>query len=299
MLIKPLDGSFNSYSWSTGSTASSLVVDTSGTYILSTVDECGLQSDTIDVDVKQKPNALPPIDTTLCVGDSLDIRSIYSGQVHWFDQMGDSISFAEKPYFNADEPGIYPFLVSQVVQGCESDKSNLKISVIEPPTLSLPDYVAFCPGDTAIVAVQSNTATTYIWNNGVTGVALHPTAGGQYSLTAANVCGAVADSIFVLFDKCEDCLWMPKAFSPNGDGVNDYFEVRAICDMLKFKLFIYNMLCGCVCGGEGQKVFETYSEDGKWDGSGHPTGVYFYRVAYINKFQKKSIFRNGEITLMR
>lgn len=87
---------------------------------------------------------------------------------------------------------------------------------------------------------------------------------------------------------------LPNAFSPNGDGNNDVFRVKArkFINVQEFK--IYNRY--------GNEMFSTNDINQGWDGTykGVPQdpGVYFYqvRVAYPNG---KTQFLKGDVTLIR
>jgi gliding motility-associated-like protein len=79
-----------------------------------------------------------------------------------------------------------------------------------------------------------------------------------------------------------DGLYMPNAFSPNGDGVNDFFTVYTGNDIQRIDCFrIFNR--------QGQLLFERKGflvgglEEG-WDGTYHgqtmPVGVYVFMVEF-------------------
>jgi len=76
------------------------------------------------------------------------------------------------------------------------------------------------------------------------------------------VCGTTSDTIVWLL---QDCLTIeiPDAFSPNGDGVNDYFEIPNIGEYPKNRLEIFNRW--------GAKIYEAAPYQNDWDGrSEHP-----------------------------
>jgi gliding motility-associated-like protein len=95
-----------------------------------------------------------------------------------------------------------------------------------------------------------------------------------------------------------DCyLNIPNAFSPNGDGLNDYFIPREILSsgVKTFRMNIYNRW--------GENIFTTEQIDGRgWDGKFNGKlqnmGVYVYLidVEFINKVKKTY---KGNVTLMR
>lgn len=69
-------------------------------------------------------------------------------------------------------------------------------------------------------------------------------------------------------------LEMPNAFSPNGDGINDTYRVKASQNITEFHAYIFNRW--------GQCLYQWSQIDGEWDGTYHgkpvKDGVYFVRV---------------------
>jgi len=88
---------------------------------------------------------------------------------------------------------------------------------------------------------------------------------------------------------------VPNAFTPNGDGLNDYlYPLNAFkADNLEFK--VYNRL--------GQLVFESNDWTKKWDGTinGDPqdAGVYVWTLQYTLRDTGKHIFMKGLSVLIR
>ena len=96
-------------------------------------------------------------------------------------------------------------------------------------------------------------------------------------------------------------MWIPSAFSPNGDGVNDLFFPVAVgvyndspLDELRFWMQIYNRW--------GELLFESNNLFIGWDGTFNgvdcPEGVYSYSIKTIGVDNAKLI-RKGTVTLLR
>ncbi len=96
------------------------------------------------------------------------------------------------------------------------------------------------------------------------------------------------DDITVI--ECSDVeFYAPNVFTPNGDGLNDLFEIKGL--QKGDKINIYNRW--------GTKVFYNVNEHAYWDGyttSGEPcsSGTYFYTIDLINGERK-----SGYIQLIR
>ncbi len=95
----------------------------------------------------------------------------------------------------------------------------------------------------------------------------------------------------LLLTGINNSLYLPTAFSPNGDGLNDKFEVLGNLNCIeKFHMDIFNRW--------GEKVYETDSLSKLWDGKTYsgkeaPEGVYIYI------FKSKDIDIPGNVKLVR
>ena len=96
-----------------------------------------------------------------------------------------------------------------------------------------------------------------------------------------------------VFNNCY--IAVPTAFTPNGDGLNDYLRPNnAIkADNLEFK--VYNRW--------GQLVFASHNWQEKWDGKINGvlqgTGVYVWFLSYTHHDTGQKIFQKGTTTLIR
>lgn len=82
-------------------------------------------------------------------------------------------------------------------------------------------------------------------------------------------------------------LFIPNVITPNGDGLNDYFEISKIGLFPENELIIYNRY--------GKALFQEKGYKNQWNGENLPEGVYFYRLM-INR-NKKSF--DGWIQILR
>ncbi len=97
--------------------------------------------------------------------------------------------------------------------------------------------------------------------------------------------------------KGEHCcrIFAPNAFSPNGDGLNDKFEVYSQSLPHEYRLEVFNRY--------GQSIFVSNNLRHQWDGTLHngdfaPNDTYFYIISgKCSNFEP--IFQKGDITLVR
>ena len=149
---------------------------------------------------------------------------------------------------------------------------------------------------------QSTGADFYQWMFGdgtgdTTTDATHTyTAAGTYDVTliATTIFGC-ADTIMqtpvIIID--EPSLWIPNAFTPNGDGINDFFGIYGT-SVKSYHMEIYDRW--------GELIFQNDDYFPTWDGNYHGkplnVGVYVYLVQVDYK-DGTSMFRKGDVTLIR
>ncbi|MBR1774195.1 MAG: gliding motility-associated C-terminal domain-containing protein [Bacteroidales bacterium] len=116
---------------------------------------------------------------------------------------------------------------------------------------------------------------------------------GQYIQTYTDIHGC--DSTYIL-DLVIIKLKFPNVVTPNGDGINDVFEIYGLLEQTMFEetqLYIYNRY--------GKQVFSKSnikSKDEYWDpaATNTPTGTYFYR--FIAKSKTKNLDLTGVIEVI-
>jgi gliding motility-associated-like protein len=184
------------------------------------------------------------------------------------------------------------------VRNAEGCGKNIMVSVKElpAPEISLPTDTVVCAGLPVNIETIPQNDVSYLWNTGDTTCCITATASGIYTLKVTNLCGSVQDAMELDYVKCNYCLFVPNAFSPNGDGKNDKFNVLETCLIEKYQLQIFNRW--------GELVFTTLSTGNSWDGTYNgkeaESGVYYYMIDAIPVDKSKgSVKLKGDITLIR
>jgi len=100
------------------------------------------------------------------------------------------------------------------------------------------------------------------------------------------------DNIIAHF-KTPQAFFIPTAFSPNGDGINDFLVILGE-GIISVNLDVYNRW--------GEKVYQTVNPLDKWDGKVNgqevQSGVYAYKI-YVVMSDGEEINQSGNITIMR
>ena len=167
---------------------------------------------------------------------------------------------------------------------------------------------SFCALDNLQWSIQSTRAIyNVLWNFGTgtndTSTSLNPTnaytAPGTYTVQCIVNFDCGTDTLIKTIE-INDCdtiacrLFVPNAFSPNNDGLNDVLHIKQNCPTEFWELAIFNRW--------GERVFYTNQPDEFWNGyyknMESPVGIYFYTLTY-KQTGKKTTLQSGDVTLLR
>lgn len=242
-------------------------------------------------------------DTAICTGQSITANATYiaDGLDNLIWNFGDNsteISNVNPGLHSYETPGVYTVTVNADYRACADLNATAQVTVNAMPHLDLGPDAAICldgaPYFISDEINQFNPAATWSWNTGATTSSIEVVHEGKYIGTVSiNQC-STSDEIIVT----KDCyIDIPNSFTPNGDGVNDYFLPRQLLSkgVVGFAMNIYDRW--------GQKIFETTNANGRgWDGSFNdkmqPLGVYIYDIKVVMKNGRTEQY-TGNVTLLR
>ena len=122
-----------------------------------------------------------------------------------------------------------------------------------------------------------------------------PTQTTEYTVQAITDSGCIATSTTTITVDPQHQIYVPNAFSPNNDGINDFWEIYGYK-----KAWVYVSVE--IFDRWGEKLFESHDMDFKWDGTyvGTPQapGVYTYILTVVN-IDGFSSNQKGAITLIK
>jgi len=177
------------YLWNTGDTTSSIVVDTSGTYILTVSNTLGVASDTVNVLVNSVPNIALADTVWHCFGDSIALEVNQGGlSFDWSNGDTDSIAvFSGTQLASVELTNALGCTQNLEVEVIETDSVYLNFSTIDEQCLGQNN------GSIAAQAVNANEPVSFSWtNNASTNDTLENLAPGTYYLTITDVFGCVS-----------------------------------------------------------------------------------------------------------
>ncbi|HVG16881.1 MAG TPA: gliding motility-associated C-terminal domain-containing protein, partial [Chitinophagaceae bacterium] len=115
----------------------------------------------------------------------------------------------------------------------------------------------------------------------------------QYTVTDSFGCQQTITKPIIIYSSCT--VFIPNAFTPNGDGKNDVFGVINAVKADQFQLQIYNRWGGLVFRSNNWK--DTW--DGKVNGLQQAAGTFVWFVKYVDKRTNEKVERKGSLVLIR
>ncbi len=172
-------GQWASYSWSTGSNNSAIIVNQTGNYCVTVTDGNGCMG-SVCQQYTNNANPTPVISgpTAICAGGAANLTVGAYATYHWSNGSNNSV-------ISATVAGNYCVTVSNS-NGCVGTACTT-ISVSSNPVPSITGPTTNCQGGT--VTLTTGSFTTYSWSNGATTQSIAVTTTGTYYVTVSNAAG--------------------------------------------------------------------------------------------------------------
>jgi|GEM_PF-686981 len=229
-------GVFSAYLWSNGATTSFIEVQASGIYSVTVSDANGCTaSNSIEIPADSRIEFGYSTTSPDCFGEAsgaVRVDTAFGGQSPYRYALNDDV-FQTQPVFGNLTAGNYRLRVEDA-NGCGAEAL---VEVVSPPTLFLDagEDQVIRPGDTISLQAVANLlpGQSLQWRPpiglscdtcAVTPAFPTETTLYEAALSDANGC-TVRDEVWVRVDR-RGGLYIPNAFSPNGDGINDVFFVN-------------------------------------------------------------------------
>lgn len=238
-------------------------------------------------------------DTTVCSGESVQLIASGGASYSWIVNNNlDSLKIAT-PVATPIISTIYK-VVAFSDGGCKSDTAETSVEVVSYPVFSIEEPI-ICKETEEVLVLQTD-ASTVIWfensdsNEVGTGNSLTVNLEDStlfYVQGYSNIQCVALDSFYINVIECYD-IFITNAFSPNNDGVNDFFEIH-IPDNIELALLrVFDKF--------GTKLFETTDPGIAWDGKHNtklqPQGTYVYMFEAEDITNEKKISQKGNLILI-
>ena len=175
-----------------------------------------------------------------------------------FTLLSDTFCLGESYLFHRDTiltPGTYTQTWT-TADGCDS-LVQLNLEQIQP-SLDIGQDIEWCFREDPSLMFTVNDLDTYLWPDGSNEPNIEITEPGLLWLEST-VQGCIVRDTINIINKCSLQIYVPNAFSPNGDGINDLLLPQSNSPPTNFRMQIFNRW--------GGKVFETENFNLGWDGN--------------------------------
>ncbi len=253
--------------------------------------------DSISIIVNPTPTAnILFADSSICEGESIQLISNGGTSYQWTPADGLSSTNISSPIASPVSTTTYNVVASNSF-GC-SDTSNILIRVLEAPRANAGPDLWIIEGTTVqLQATATGYDLSYSWSPDIyiSNVSelqpfITPLRDTIYELTVSSNagCGTDIDSMNVFVYKD---VFVPTAFSPNNDGLNDTWHIPVLVAYPEFELSVFNR--------QGRNIFQAKGVNKPWDGTyrgePQPAGIYVYML----NLKDGSPTRKGTLMLLR
>lgn len=190
------------------------------------------------------------------------------------------------------EPGMYS--VTATFNNCEyTHELELELG----PETPIFETVKFCEGSNQYLEIPYAGGQWYSWCTGETEQGITVQNGGEYCFQFMDENGCVQEgNITASITAYNATVYIPNAFTPNNDGLNDVFRPEGE-GVSEYQMTVWSRW--------GEQVFEAREFEQYWDGSykggDHyvPDGLYTYQIIYRGECNPEKVEEVGFIVVVR
>lgn len=154
--------------------------------------------------------------------------------------------------------GLYDISYTVIVNGCTGyDEMALEVQEVSVSTVEIGKVCSKNPNNLYPIVAEAEGDVSYAWSTGEIGPGISVNRGGTYTVTVTDISGCTAQSSTTVIDDCNCNLWLPNAFTPDGDDLNDSFRAYGVAP-INFNMRIYDRW--------GVQIFESENMEDAWDG---------------------------------
>lgn len=277
-------------------------------YVVQVTDANGCrQKDSVKINVVHPFRTLLSKEVSICKGESIELTASGGDVFQWINQTsGLSNTSIANPIASPDKSTLYTLAVKDK-ENCFTDTVSVQVTVHNPPTVQAGDGGMILMGSPFhLNATGSSDIVSWSWSPSkylncteCPAPIATPLESQIYTVKATNNQGCIATDTVSLTLFCNASkIYIPNAFTPNGDGLNDHFSVlgQGIGMINSFR--IYDRWGTLIFS---RSNFKPDDKNGAWDGrikgDNAPVGTYTYFVEMScneNKFTQK-----GTVNLLR
>ncbi|MEC7268563.1 MAG: gliding motility-associated C-terminal domain-containing protein, partial [Bacteroidota bacterium] len=266
------------------------------TVIASNIHGCE-NSDSIFLPVQFPVSVDVVSDTALCIGSELILDAIGAETYQWTEASLD---------LSQDATLVYPVTGSTSItvvgsNACFDDTVVISVTGLDLPLVNAGNDTTifrntqaelFGDGEGVLAWIDNSS----ILNPGSLSIDVEPLENTTYILSSLGGNGCENFDSVTVFVEGKNALYLPTAFSPNGDGVNDFFHIIATLNLTQILDFsIWNRSGGLMFSTSD---INDIGWDGRFKGKEQPLGVYVWSIQALS-YDGEIVSYKGNVTLTR
>jgi len=269
---------------------------------------CGTIDSVTVIVVQPATMNVSPLEDSICLGQKVQLIATGEQVYTWSPAAGLSNPSIGNPFASPDTTTIYQVTGSDSLF-CFKNTQSVKVSVFKYPTVNIGPSPVTIPigtsyqfsgtGSADIDSINWSPSLGLSCTDCLSPIA-SPVTTTTYTIKVENNGGCITtDSVKIIVTCDGKNLFVPNTFSPNGDGVNDWFFLQGKGLSTIQSMRVFNRW--------GQLVFEkknfspnVESEgwDGNFNGKKAPVDVYIYTIEVICQ-NSQIVGYNGNVALIR
>jgi gliding motility-associated-like protein len=261
-----------------------------GTYTVQVISNKGCPAAPVQAVVKIVPKVVPAISADpapVCAGVSVPLTASGGLYYKWIPSTGLDHDDIPNPVATPLQTTTYSVRISN--DGCTDSTKSVTVAVYQNPVANAGSAKKIFEGQSVTLngTIQGDEIISAYWTPSTgldnpmspTPVAT-PVQNTTYTLNVISMhCGISTSSVFV---RVLEKITIPNTFTPNGDGINDYWNIKKLITYPECSLMIYSR--------DGQQVYKSAGYAKPWDGSNNgsnlPAGTYYYILDLKNDIPK-------------
>jgi gliding motility-associated-like protein len=257
------------------------------------------------VTVNQTPAAPVVPNVNICQGKNgaILVQSPQAGYTYnWYtSSTGGTAVFTGPSFAQTNVTGNATYYVAATNGSCTSSvRTPVQLTMLPQPQANAGPDITIVAGDVVQLNGFGTAGSSYQWSpstglntTNILNPMANPTNTTTYTLSVTHPLGCVAtDDILVTV--LPYCVKPMEAFTPNGDGINDFWKITDGNCIRSAKVGVFNRY--------GSPVYESDNYRDNWDGTYKgkpvPDGTYYFQISY-QLANGKTVFQKGNVTILR
>ena len=235
----------------------------------------------------------------ICKGETLQLSAtdLSGAQYKWLGPNGfeSLLQFPVIAQAQPDQTGRYE--VKGIISGCATFPAYSEVIIHPLPAPELGPDTLVCTKYDLDISISPGNFVSYQWQNGSIAPDFPIHEEGVFWVRVSDENGCSATDSIALREQCPTKVFVPNAFSPNGDGSNDTFGPFGN-DIIQLHFMVFDRW--------GNLLFESSGPDNHWDGRCQgkllENGAYIWMMELEGYREDGSVFQStqsGEVYLMR